>query len=96
MTRSRDFEGKVYLYGKNLDTGAVYQVNGDERVRTASTIKLPIMVAVFQAVADGQAKWSDELTLRERQGIGFRRADGVFGRRETPAARRHAPDDRSQ
>jgi beta-lactamase class A len=59
------FEGKVFLYAKNLDTGAVYEMNGDQRVRTASTIKLPIMAAVFQAVADGQAKWNEELTLRE-------------------------------
>lgn len=59
------FEGKVYLYAKNLDTGATYSLNGNERVRTASTIKLPIMAALFKAVADGQVKWSDELTLRD-------------------------------
>ena len=57
------FEGKVYLYAKNLDTGATYGLNENDRVRTASTIKLPIMVAVFQAVADGEAKWAEELTL---------------------------------
>ncbi len=59
------FEGKVYLYAKNLDTGATYGINANERVRTASTIKLPIMAAVFQAVADGQAKFNEDLTLRD-------------------------------
>jgi beta-lactamase class A len=59
------FEGKVFLYAKNLDTGATYGINENVRVRTASTIKLPIMTAVFQAVADGHAKFSDELTLRD-------------------------------
>jgi beta-lactamase class A len=59
------FEGKVFVYAKNLDTGDVFEIGGNERVRTASTIKLPIMVAVFQAVADGQATWAEQLTLRD-------------------------------
>ena len=32
-------------------------------MRTASTIKLPIMLAVFDAVARGQAKWTEPLTV---------------------------------
>ena len=57
------FKGKVYLYAKNLDTGAVYSLAGDERVRTASTIKLAVMVEAFSRVAEGKAKWSDEVVL---------------------------------
>lgn len=76
------FEGTVYLYAKNLDTGASYGLRENERVRTASTIKLPVMTAVFQAVADGQAKWSEELTLRDADkvsgsGVMFEFSDGV-------------------
>ncbi|MFB3918400.1 MAG: penicillin-binding transpeptidase domain-containing protein, partial [Terriglobales bacterium] len=41
------FAGKVSVYAKNLDTGEEYAIDPDERVRTASTIKLPIMAAVF-------------------------------------------------
>jgi beta-lactamase class A len=63
------FEGKVFVYAKNLDTGATYNLNGDEKVRTASTIKLPIMAAAFQVVADGQAKWTEELTLRDEDKV---------------------------
>src|SRR5581483_2838909 len=51
------FKGQVWLYAKNLDTGADYGLNPDERVRTASTIKLPIMVEAFARVAEGKAKW---------------------------------------
>lgn len=58
-----DFKGKVFLYAKNLDTGAVYTFNGDEKVRTASTIKTAIMVEAFARVAEGKAKWSDEVIL---------------------------------
>ena len=57
------FKGKVFLYAKNLDTGEVYSFNGDERVRTASTIKIAIMIETFARVAEGKAKWTDELIL---------------------------------
>jgi beta-lactamase class A len=57
------FKGNVHLYAKNLDTGAVYDLGGDEPVRTASTIKVAVMVEAFARVAEGKAKWSDELVL---------------------------------
>jgi beta-lactamase class A len=57
------FKGKVYLFAKNLDTGANYSFNGDERVRTASTIKVAVMIEAFTRVAEGRAKWTDELVL---------------------------------
>ena len=57
------FNGNVYLYAKNLDTGAEYSLSGDEAVRTASTIKLAVMVEAFARVSEGKAKWTDELVL---------------------------------
>ncbi|MEP6698978.1 MAG: serine hydrolase [Verrucomicrobiota bacterium] len=61
------FKGKVWIYARNLDTGASYSLNGDERTRTASTIKLPIMVEAFGRVAEGCAKWSDEIILTKEK-----------------------------
>ena len=57
------FKGKVFLYAKNLDTGESYSFNADERVRTASTIKVAVMIEAFARVAEGKAKWTDELVL---------------------------------
>ena len=57
------FKGKVSLFAKNLDTGETYSFNGDERVRTASTIKVAVMIEAFTRVAEGRAKWTDELVL---------------------------------
>ena len=57
------FKGKVSLFAKNLDTGETYSFNGDERVRTASTIKVAVMIETFTRVAEGRAKWTDELVL---------------------------------
>src|SRR5438128_10816362 len=57
------FKGKVFLFAKNLDTGQSYSYNGDEGVRTASTIKIAVMIETFARVAEGRAKWTDELVL---------------------------------
>jgi beta-lactamase class A len=57
------FKGKVSLFAKNLDTGETYAFGADDRVRTASTIKIAVMVEAFARVAEGKAKWTDELVL---------------------------------
>jgi len=57
------FKGKVSLFAKNLETGQTYAYGGDDRVRTASTIKIAVMIEAFARVAEGRAKWTDELVL---------------------------------
>jgi beta-lactamase class A len=64
------FKGKVSLYAKNLDTGEVYDLGGNTRVPTASTIKIAIMVEAFARVNDGKAKWTDELILTKEKKVG--------------------------
>ncbi len=63
------FEGNVSLFAKNLDTGAEYSLGGDERVRTASTIKLAVMIEAFAHVAEGKTKWTDELELTKEKKV---------------------------
>ena len=57
------FKGKVSVFAKNLDTGQTYTYNGDERVPTASTIKVAVMIEAFARVSEGRAKWTDQLVL---------------------------------
>jgi beta-lactamase class A len=64
------FKGKVSLFAKNLDTGMVYELAADDRVPTASTIKIAIMVEAFARVAEGKAKWTDELILTKEKKVG--------------------------
>lgn len=64
------FDGKVAVYAKNLKTGAVYDLAGDTRVNTASTIKLPILIAVFDAVRAGRAHWTDVSELNAANKVG--------------------------
>ncbi|MCS7023673.1 MAG: class A beta-lactamase-related serine hydrolase [Bryobacteraceae bacterium] len=61
--------GSVWVYAKNLDTGKTFGFREHERVRTASTIKLPIMVAVFGEVEAGRARWDERLVLRESEKV---------------------------
>jgi beta-lactamase class A len=63
------FSGTVSLYAKNLDTGASVGIRESDPVRTASTIKLPIMLAAFDAVARGQAKWTEILTVTRAEKV---------------------------
>ena len=63
------FKGKVSLFAKNLDTGETYALNPDERVRTASTIKIAVMIEAFARVAEGKAKWTDEVVLTKEKKV---------------------------
>ena len=70
------FQGTVSLYAKNLDSGAVVGIRESDPVRTASTIKLPIMAAVFDAVARGKATWTEMLTVTPAEKVS---GSGVLG-----------------
>src|SRR5205085_4546327 len=65
-----EFKGKVTLFAKNLDSGATFGVGEDQRVRTASTIKVAVMVEAFARVAEGKAKWGDEVKLTNAKKVG--------------------------
>lgn len=64
------FDGKVSIFAKNLKTGVTYDLGGDTRVNTASTIKLPILIAVFNAVQNGKAQWTDTSELTKENKVG--------------------------
>lgn len=63
------FEGEVFLYARNLATGASFGWRENGHVRTASTIKLPIMAAAFAKVRKGEARWDELIELREQDKV---------------------------
>ena len=63
------FKGKVSLFAKNLDTGETYALNPDERVRTASTIKIAVMIEAYARVAEGKIKWNEEVVLTKEKRV---------------------------
>lgn len=68
--------GTVSLFAKNLDTGRTFAVRPDERVRTASTIKLPIMAALFHEAQAGRVKWTEMLTVGKNDKV---TGSGILG-----------------
>ena len=74
--RIGNFQGTVSLYAKNLDTGATVGIRETLPVRTASTIKLPILLAVTDQVAAGKAKWTELLTITPQDKVS---GSGVIG-----------------
>ncbi|MDQ6700644.1 MAG: class A beta-lactamase-related serine hydrolase [Acidobacteriota bacterium] len=67
--RIAGFQGTVSVYAKNLDTGATVGIHEADLVRTASTIKLPILLTVFDAVERGKAKWTERLTVVQSEKV---------------------------
>ncbi|MGB3267934.1 MAG: serine hydrolase [Microcoleus sp.] len=49
----------------DLDTGSYLNFNGDAPLASASTIKLPILAAFFQAVDEGKVRLDQVLTLKQ-------------------------------
>ena len=70
MDRIAQFEkanpgSEVWISAKNMDTGGRFALGENQKVRTASTIKLPILCAVYQGVSEGRWKLTDKLVLRD-------------------------------
>jgi beta-lactamase class A len=61
--------GKVAIAVKHLDNGESFYLNADEVMPTASLIKFPVMIEVYQQVAEGMLKLSDHVLLREKDKV---------------------------
>ncbi len=57
--------GDVGIYVRHLRTGRGAAIRADETFPTASMIKVPIMIAVHDAVARGQLHYADTLVWRD-------------------------------
>ena len=64
------FKGQVAMLAKNLKTGETAGVTPDLRVRTASVIKLPILVEAFQQVKDGKLRLDQRVSVQGENRVG--------------------------
>ncbi len=64
--RARQFSGTLGYVIKDLNSGHVVSSQADRAFPSASLIKLPIMVAVFQAVEDKKLTLAQTLTLHRQ------------------------------
>lgn len=56
------FEGDVGIYLKDLETGETFVMNADTLFPTASTIKVPIMIRLFDKIDKGELSYDQMLT----------------------------------
>jgi len=61
------FHGDAGVYVQHLRTGAEVAIRADEAFPTASTIKVPILVALLAKVARGEIAWDTELTYTKER-----------------------------
>ena len=64
-TMIRGHRGKVTLFAKDLATGRTIAIDADREVKTASAIKLAILVEAFHQIEAGTIALADRLPLRE-------------------------------
>ena len=59
------FEGTVGVYVQHLPSGRTAAIRADSLFPTASMIKVPILVAVFDRIEQGALVYGDDLTFRD-------------------------------
>ncbi len=58
---AKNFRGDVGIYAKHLKTGETFEINADSLFPTASMIKVPIMLAMFNRIEKGELEYKAEL-----------------------------------
>jgi len=75
--------GKVALYAENLKTGQTASFAPDEPVKTASTIKMGILLDAAVQIRSGHATLAEKLVLNHANQV---EGSGVLGELDTPLA----------
>jgi len=79
----RGFDGKVGIYVRNLRTGRYAAIAADSAFPTASMIKVPILIATFDAIQQGrlaytqQLTYTDSLAYRDEDELGYQLKDSA-------------------
>lgn len=69
LAQTKAHKGRVAIAVRHLQTGDSYFLAADEPMPTASLIKLPVMIEVYQQAAEGKIKLSDPITLRKEDEV---------------------------
>src|SRR5258708_23074117 len=65
-----EFHGDISMAARNLKTGQTFAFNGARRVKTASTIKVAIMVEAFWQIKESKLHLDDAITLDAKEPVG--------------------------
>ncbi|MGB9803933.1 serine hydrolase [Desulfofundulus sp.] len=59
--------GVYGIYFKDLESGASFDINGDEPITAASTVKVPVVLYLNHLVAQGRLNWNDRVVYDSSQ-----------------------------
>jgi beta-lactamase class A len=62
---ARKFPGRIGIYVKDLSTGRDWQYHADDIFPSASLIKVPVMIGVFEKLRRNEIDLDDELVLKK-------------------------------
>ncbi len=74
-------EGKVALFAQNLKTGQTASLDADVAVKTASTIKMGILLDAAEQIRTGKASLTEKLVLEHANQV---EGSGVLAQLDTP------------
>jgi beta-lactamase class A len=63
-------QGRVAIAVENLKIGESYALNADTPMPTASLCKFPVLIEVYQQVAEGKVKLSDPIKVKKEDLVG--------------------------
>ena len=72
---TQGFEGVVGIFVQNLKTNKIVAINADTLFPTASLVKVPIMVGVFDKIKKGELSYQQELIYKDS----LHYDDGIVG-----------------
>lgn len=84
----REHHGVAGFYVRDLKSGAGYGVRADQVFFSASTIKVPVMIAVYRRIDEGKLDYSDRIVTTEEDWA----AGAGWLRWQTPGARSTVED----
>ncbi len=84
----REHPGIAGFYVRDLESGAGYGVRPDHVFFSASTIKVPVMIAVYRRIDEGRLDYSDRIVTTEEDWA----AGAGWLRWETPGAKSTVED----
>ncbi|MDQ0287622.1 beta-lactamase class A [Desulfofundulus luciae] len=59
--------GVYGIYFKDLHSGTSFDINGDEPITAASTVKVPVVLYLNHLVAQGKLNWDDRVVYDSKQ-----------------------------
>lgn len=61
----KSFQGEIGIYIRNLETETVVEINSDTIFPTASIVKIPILLGIFDKIEKGKLHYHEPLTYRD-------------------------------